>query len=52
VMVSGNIDGGAQDEVIIDFGAAGIWIWKKNNNWLKLHSLSPEVMVSGNIDGN
>jgi len=51
-MVSGNVGGGAQDEVILDFGASGIWIWKNNSFWVKLHSASPQTMVSGNIDGN
>jgi len=50
--MTGDIDGSGQDEVIIDFGASyGIWQWMNNSNWVQLHNLSPEFMVTGNIDG-
>ncbi|MFQ5965800.1 MAG: hypothetical protein ACE5KZ_16125, partial [Candidatus Scalinduaceae bacterium] len=40
-------------EVIIDFGPGiGIWVWKNNSSWFKLHPLSPESMVTGDMDGN
>ncbi|MBN2321682.1 MAG: hypothetical protein JXR49_21565, partial [Acidobacteria bacterium] len=40
------------DEVIIDFGGAGVWIWVNNSFWEPLLFLSPEQMVTGDIDGN
>jgi len=51
-MVTGDLDGNGLDEVIIDFGAGGLWIWQNNSSFVKLHSLSPEVMVTGDLDGN
>ncbi|TGN99956.1 hypothetical protein PN36_29875, partial [Candidatus Thiomargarita nelsonii] len=41
----------AKEDVIIDFGSPyGIWMW--NATWVKLHPLSPESMVTGDIDGS
>ena len=48
----GNGGGGAGDEVILDFGTAGLWIWQNNRRFVKLHSQSPEFMVTGDLDGN
>ncbi len=35
VMTKGDMDGNGQDEVIIDFGKAGIWIRMNNSTWVK-----------------
>jgi hypothetical protein len=51
-MVTGDLDGNGQDEVIIDFGPPhGIWAWKNNAAWTQLITVSPEKMVTGNLDG-
>ncbi len=40
-------------DVIIDFGDPyGIWMRMNNITWVKLHPLSPESMVTGDIDGS
>jgi len=40
-------------DVIIDFGDPyGIWMHLNNTTWVKLHNLSPESMVTGDIDGS
>ncbi len=52
VMTKGDMDGNGQDEVIIDFGKAGIWIRMNNSTWVKLHDLSPEIITTGDMDGN
>ncbi|TGN99958.1 hypothetical protein PN36_29885 [Candidatus Thiomargarita nelsonii] len=40
-------------DVIIDFGSPyGIWMLMNNATWVKLHNLSPESMVTGDIDGS
>ncbi|MCH8815396.1 MAG: S8 family serine peptidase [Chloroflexi bacterium] len=43
------------NDLIIDFGAPyGIWV-KYNNDestWTKLHALSPELIATGDLDGN
>jgi len=39
-------------DIIIDFGAEGIWAWLNNESWQSLHSLSPDSMVTGHLDDN
>ncbi len=42
-----------KNDVIIDFGTQyGIWLRMNNSAWVQLHTLSPESMVTGDIDGN
>jgi len=42
-----------KNDVIIDFGSPyGIWRYMNNSAWEQLHSLSPESMVTGDIDGS
>ncbi len=42
-----------QDELIIDFGPGiGLWVRRNDSSWAKLHSLSPEAMATGDMDGN
>ena len=51
-MLTGDLDGSSQDELIADFGPAyGIWAKMNNTSWAKKHFLSPESMVAGNLDG-
>jgi len=43
---------GSQSDIIIDFGTQyGIWLRLNNSTWVQLHTLSPEFMVTGNLDG-
>ncbi|OAD20687.1 Na-Ca exchanger/integrin-beta4 domain protein [Candidatus Thiomargarita nelsonii] len=52
-LVTGNLDGNGQDDIIIDFGATyGIWVRMNNSTWVQLHTISPESVVTGDIDGN
>ncbi len=54
IMVTGDMDGNGQDDVIIDFGAAlpvPIWVRMNNSSWVGLHGVSPEAMVTGDMDG-
>ncbi len=38
--------------LIIDFGNPyGIWVYYNGSTWSKLHSLSPEIITVGDIDG-
>ena len=51
--VSLALDGNGKNDVVIDFGPAhGIWVPLNNSRWLQLHLLSPESMVTGDVDGN
>ncbi len=46
------IDPAPKDDVVIDFGpGVGTWKWMNDSAWVPLHGLSPEVMVTGNVDG-
>ncbi len=41
-----------KDDVVIGFGpGVGTWKWMNDSAWVPLHGLSPEVMVTGNVDG-
>jgi len=41
------------DDLIIDFGDTdGIWLIMNNQNWVQLHNMSAESMVTGDIDAN
>ena len=43
----------AANDLIIDFGSStGIWARKNNTTWSKLHGLSPEKIITGDIDGS
>ena len=53
LMVTGDLDGNGQDDVVIDFGPTiGLWRWMNDSQWVKLHGQSPEVMATGDLDGN
>ncbi|MFA4980961.1 MAG: right-handed parallel beta-helix repeat-containing protein, partial [Candidatus Omnitrophota bacterium] len=43
-----------KDEVILDYGEFGIHVWDSNGTpqWTQLHTLSPELMVTGDFDGD
>ena len=41
------------DDVITDFGPSfGIWVWVNDGTWVQLCVLSPEAMMTGDMDGN
>ena len=48
------MDGNGQDEVIVDAGSDpyGIWIFMNNSTWVKLIGVSPEIITTGDMDGN
>jgi len=50
-MITGDLDGNGQDEVIVDLGTA-IWVWMNNSNWVLLHSVSAKKMIAGDLDAN
>ena len=46
-------NGNGEDEVIVDFGSGiGAYVFHNNTSWTKLHSLSPEIIATGNLDNN
>ena len=49
-MVTGDLDGNGQDELIVDFGAPyGLYIFANNTSWALLHPLSPEAVTLGRL---
>ncbi|MBN2321113.1 MAG: DUF1566 domain-containing protein [Acidobacteria bacterium] len=45
--------GHTDSDAIIDFGSGtGLWARYNNTSWTKLHSLSPEIIATGDLDGN
>ena len=41
-----------KSDVVIDFGAIGLWSRLNDSSWKKLHNNSPEQVVVGDMDGN
>ena len=39
-------------DMAFDFGADGLWMNYAGTGWKKLHSMNPEEMTSGDVDGN
>ncbi|MFQ5617076.1 MAG: hypothetical protein ACE5GO_11540, partial [Anaerolineales bacterium] len=51
-LVTGDIDGSGQDDVVGDFGTFGIWAFMNNSTWVQLNATSSGSLVVGNIDEN
>jgi C1A family cysteine protease len=47
----GDFDGDGSDEVVMDFGSSGAWMWN-GGTWSQLTASNPENMISFDIDGN
>ena len=41
-----------RNELVIDFGAIGLWAWVNDTGWLKLNNASPDKVVLGDVDGD
>jgi len=52
LFVSAPLDGDGKDEAVIDFGLNGLWVRENNSVWTKLHSMNPELMATGNLNGS
>ena len=48
---AGDFDGDGTEEVAIDFGTGGAWIWD-SGVWSQLSPSNPEGMISANTDGD
>jgi hypothetical protein len=49
MIATGDLDGSGEDDVIIDFGASGIWVYYNNTTWTKLHKSGAEIIVTGAV---
>ncbi|TGN99739.1 hypothetical protein PN36_34320 [Candidatus Thiomargarita nelsonii] len=46
-------NGAVKNDLIIDFGDTyGLWLKMNNSNWVQLHNLSADSMITANLDGN
>jgi len=47
----GNFDGDGADEVAVDFGAAGVYLYD-NGSWTQIGSGNPESLLAADVDGD
>ena len=43
----GDVDANGHDEVIIDFGGAGVWSYEDVAGWQQVHGLNPKGLAAG-----
>ena len=41
-----------RDDIVVDFGATGLWARMNDASWLKQNNSSPEQVLVGDMDGN
>lgn len=41
-----------QDDLVVDFGAEGLWAYKNNAAWQRLHPYDPVSATAADLDGN
>ena len=46
-ITTGDVDGNGHDEVIIDFGGAGVWSYEDLGGWQQVHTLNPKAIATG-----
>ena len=51
-IVSGDLDGNGLDDLVVDFGVYGVYVWMNHATWVFLHAANPTQMVIGDFDGN
>ena len=53
-VITGDVDGNGQDDVIADFSSTygGIFVKRNLGGWVKLHNYTPETWAVGDLDGN
>ena len=51
-LTAADLDGNHKDDVIVNFGAYGVWAWMNNSSWTQLHTLASKALVVGDFDGN
>jgi hypothetical protein len=48
---AGDFDGDGKDEIAVDFGATGAWMWD-NGVWTQLTASNPEAMIAADVDAD
>lgn len=49
-MLATDLDGGGRADLVVDFGAAGLWVKYNNGAWMKIHPASPQEIAAGGFD--
>jgi hypothetical protein len=52
LMAVGRLDGGGHRDLMVDFGASGLWVWMNDANWVSLHPFSATHITTADIDNN
>ena len=47
-----DIDHNGQDDLVIDYGTDGLWIYRNNSNWVQLHSVASKSLSKADLDSN
>jgi probable HAF family extracellular repeat protein len=47
-----DLDGNGLDDLVVDFGAYGVYAWMNQAAWMFVHPANPTQMSSGDFDGN
>ena len=47
-----DLDNDGIDEAVVAFPGYGLFIWRNNATWTALHSVSPQRVSAGDIDGS
>jgi len=51
-IVGGAVDAGAQNDLVVDLGASGLYSYVNNSTWTQVAATSPEDMVVGDVDND
>jgi len=42
-----DLDGNGKDDLALDFGALGLWVYGDNGAWTQLHGFNPQGLQAG-----
>ena len=51
-ILTADLDGNGQDDIIVNFPGAGLWVRYNNTTWSQLNALNSTALGAGNIDGD
>ena len=51
LIIAADMDGNRRADVSMSFPSYGVWTWMNDTSWTQLHTLNPQGMAAGNLDG-
>jgi len=51
-VTAADVDGNGLDDLVMDYGTAGVWLWLNHATWMQLHGASPTEVAVGDLDWN